>query len=167
VQVGRAIKSHCLRPNAGAYATDPILIFRDSECRSEKELRNEADDLKRLAEALCGEFPNVCAVVFNPITEGAFLLFDEGITELERRFGLSQDLHRDARSRRAGRWVDRDSVKATMRLNNGIVKRELDAAMARIVFEDRWPECAAAPFHRVTDQVLAVVRASGLKEHAI
>ncbi|MEQ1502463.1 MAG: hypothetical protein ABMB14_09535 [Myxococcota bacterium] len=116
---------------AGARLRDPVLVFRDAECRTKPELDARRANFHDLVEALRPAFPNLDGVVFNPMSEGAFLLFDRALDDI----GRGPELEDLANDKRADRLVNKDKLEDALGVADAaVLKRDLDRRMAALLF---------------------------------
>lgn len=146
-------------PLANASPRDPLILFRDSECRDRAHLEREQQDMDRLVEDLRAVHPNATGVVFNPMSEGAYLLFERALDPLcEITRCRRTDLERLARDRARGEFVNKDRLDGLLALHNGLTKRKVDHRIPDFLFRDGVPDCDAAPFLAVRARIEGVLR---------
>lgn len=136
----------------------PVLLFCDSECRDEVWFKEAGRGMADLVKVLGVQHTHVHGMVFNPMSEGAWLLFDEALDAVAStipNWKEPDDLHRLRRDRQRGLWVSKDRVQEVFQL--GHHKRTLNDAVTEATFRAGLPDCAHAPYLRVLHDVRALL----------
>ncbi len=133
--VNRTIRDRQRGANPPGELRDPVLLFRDTECRTDDQLARSVSDFRALAEALRATFPNVHSVAFNPMSESGFLFFDAAQDHLSTP-ATKKELAKLAKARRAGRLVNKDQLESALGTANAARKRQLDEVLAGVLFGD-------------------------------
>ncbi len=142
-----------------ARTRDPVLVFRDSECRADNELVAARMHVSAVVAGLQQVFPNAWGWAFNPMSEGAFLLFDEAVAALLARTKEEVTLRRLVTQKRAGTLVNKDLLEDTLGVADSRRKRALDEEMASLLFGETPVACADPQYTRALEQIRRVLEA--------
>ncbi len=137
----------------------PVLLFCDSECRDEERFREAGRGMAALVKELRAQHAHVHGLVFNPMSEGSWLLFDEALVTVGAAlpgWREPEDLHRLKRDRQRGVWVSKDRVNEVFQLDRH--KRLLNDAVTESTFGAGLPDCPHAPYQRALAELRSLLR---------
>ncbi|MEQ1566104.1 MAG: hypothetical protein ABMA64_10740 [Myxococcota bacterium] len=143
--------------NTSWVKTDPVVLFRDSECTHQAMLDRARTDMQSLEVKLRQTISHLCGVVFNPMSEGAFLLFPTARSILTDEFAVPLDPAWIA-DKRSDRFVHKQQLDRALGLASHSNKRALDKRMEADVAN--WLTSAEPVFTQVTARLRAVLDAA-------